>query len=189
MPNCSTCVLTQGFQRDCENKTGGGLKQQIYLINYCDLETGTSADFTRAYGSNVIEDIALAPDKCFYQVVGEKNVGNAVQTFQPGGSVLQTLNFTLSTRALADTSEESAQSANDIVDQLVKADGEFLAIVIERDGTRFLYGVKSGLELATEERNTGSAQTDQSVFTISLTAVEQSHAPAIASSYVIPVCS
>ena len=189
MPNCSTCILETGFQRDCESRTGGGIKQTIYLLNYCDLATGTSADFVRAYGSNVIEDITLAPGKCFYKVTSEKNLGNTDQSPQAGGLILQTVNFTLLTRALAGTKYEAAQAANDIVDQLVKADGEFLAIVVERDGTAFVYGIDSGLEFATGPRTTGSAQTDPNVFTISLAATNSSFAAAIDTSvYTIPEC-
>lgn len=189
MPNCSTCTLSQGFQRDCESKPGGGHKQRLYLLNFCDLATGTEDDFVRAYGSNVVEDISLAPGKCFYEIVAEKNLVNTTQTRNDNGSISQVVNFTLTTRALAATKYEAAQAANDIVDKLIKADGEFVAILVERDGTAFVYGVQSGLEVTASERTTGSAQTDTPAFAITLTAVDSSHAPALdTTAYTITPC-
>jgi hypothetical protein len=155
------CDLTLGRIEPCKDSVGG--LKSLYFVNYGDLGTITY-DTT---DTDVIDAVAGTPDAYKYDIKGASSFTQNIQSSRDTGTTAfeQVLEVTLKKLTIADHKELK-----------ILAFGRPHVIVEDYNGNFFLAGLEHGAEVTGGTIVTGTAMSDLSGYTLTLTGMERTPA-------------
>jgi len=155
------CDLAIGRVEPCKDSVGG--LKNLYFVNYGDLGTITY-DVTN---SDVIDSVAGTPDAYKYEIKGASSFTQNIQSSRDTGTTAfeQVVEVTLKKLTIADHKELK-----------ILAFGRPHVIVEDYNGNFFLAGLEHGTEVTGGTIVTGTAMSDLSGYTLTLTGMERTPA-------------
>jgi len=155
------CDLTLGRIEPCKDSVGG--LKNLYFVNYDDLGAITY-DLT---DSDVIDAVAGTPNAYKYEIKGASSFTQNIQSSRDTGTTAfeQVLEVTLKKLTVADHKELK-----------ILAFGRPHVIIEDYNGNFFLAGLEHGAEVTGGTIVTGTAMSDLSGYTLTLTAMERTPA-------------
>jgi len=155
------CDLALGRIEPCKDSVGG--LKNLYFVNYGDLGTITY-DVTN---SDVIDSVAGTPDAYKYEIKGASSFTQNIQSSRDTGTTAfeQVVEVTLKKLTIADHKELK-----------ILAFGRPHVIVEDYNGNFFLAGLEHGAEVTGGTIVTGTAMSDLSGYTLTLTGMERTPA-------------
>lgn len=155
------CDLTLGRIEPCKDSVGG--LKNLYFVNYGDLGAITY-DTTN---TDVIDAVAGTPDAYKYEIKGASSFTQNIQSSRDTGTTAfeQVLEVTLKKLTVADHKELK-----------ILAFGRPHVIIEDYNGNFFLAGLEHGAEVTGGTIVTGTAMSDLSGYTLTLTAMERTPA-------------
>jgi len=155
------CDLAIGRVEPCKDSVGG--LKNLYFVNYGDLGTITY-DVTN---SDVIDSVAGTPDAYKYEIKGASSFTQNIQSSRDTGTTAfeQVVEVTLKKLTIADHKELK-----------ILAFGRPHVIVEDYNGNFFLAGLEHGAEVTGGTIVTGTAMSDLSGYTLTLTGMERTPA-------------
>lgn len=164
------CLFTAGITRDCGYNFGG--LQKIYLANASEVESIGNDPST-----SQITGITMATGATFYEFEFEPETGQKLEELQAGNVskfVLQTLNLQLA---------NITQTKKEVLEDLGVSD--VIAIMQTQDDLYWLFGeLGRGLKATTLSIDSGTADADNAVATISLAGGNRGYANTVDSSII-----
>jgi hypothetical protein len=155
------CDLALGRIEPCKDSVGG--LKNLYFVNYGDLGTITY-DVTN---TDVIDSVAGTPDAYKYEIKGASSFTQNIQSSRDTGTTAfeQVVEVTLKKLTIADHKELK-----------ILAFGRPHVIVEDYNGNFFLAGLEHGAEVTGGTIVTGTAMSDLSGYTLTLTGMERTPA-------------
>ena len=155
------CDLAIGRVEPCKDSVGG--LKNLYFVNYGDLGAITY-DVTN---SDVIDSVAGTPDAYKYEIKGASSFTQNIQSSRDTGTTAfeQVVEVTLKKLTIADHKELK-----------ILAFGRPHVIVEDYNGNFFLAGLEHGAEVTGGTIVTGTAMSDLSGYTLTLTGMERTPA-------------
>ena len=155
------CDLAIGRVEPCKDSVGG--LKNLYFVNYGDLGAITY-DVTN---SDVIDAVAGTPDAYKYEIKGASSFTQNIQSSRDTGTTAfeQVVEVTLKKLTVADHKELK-----------ILAFGRPHVIVEDYNGNFFLAGLEHGAEVTGGTIVTGTAMSDLSGYTLTLTGMERTPA-------------
>ena len=155
------CDLTLGRIEPCKDSVGG--LKNLYFVDYGDLGTITY-DVT---DTDVIDAVAGTPNAYKYEIKGASSFTQNIQSSRDTGTTAfeQVLEVTLKKLTIADHKELK-----------ILAFGRPHVIVEDYNGNFFLAGLEHGAEVTGGTIVTGTAMSDLSGYTLTLTGMERTPA-------------
>lgn len=155
------CDLAIGRVEPCKDSVGG--LKNLYFVNYGDLGAITY-DVTN---SDVIDAVAGTPDAYKYEIKGASSFTQNIQSSRDTGTTAfeQVVEVTLKKLTIADHKELK-----------ILAFGRPHVIVEDYNGNFFLAGLEHGAEVTGGTIVTGTAMSDLSGYTLTLTGMERTPA-------------
>jgi len=152
------CDLTAGRIEPCKDSVGG--LKNLYFVNYGDLGAITY-DVTN---TDVIDAVAGTPNAYKYEIKGASSFTQNIQSSRDTGTTAfeQVIEVTLKKLTIADHKELKILSY-----------GRPHVIVEDYNGNFFLSGLEHGAEVTGGTIVTGTAMSDLSGYTLTLTAMER----------------
>ena len=152
------CDLTAGRVEPCKDSVGG--LKNLYFVNYGDLGAITY-DVTN---TDVIDLVAGTPNAYKYEIKGASSFTQNIQSSRDTGTTAfeQVIEVTLKKLTVADHKELK-----------ILAYGRPHVIVEDYNGNFFLAGLEHGAEVTGGTIVTGTAMSDLSGYTLTLTAMER----------------
>lgn len=152
------CDLTAGRVEPCKDSVGG--LKNLYFVNYGDLGAITY-DTTN---TDVIDSVADSPNAYKYEIKGASSFTQNIQSSRDTGTTAfeQVIEVTLKKLTVADHKELK-----------ILAYGRPHVIVEDYNGNFFLAGLEHGAEVTGGTIVTGTAMSDLSGYTLTLTAMER----------------
>ncbi len=152
------CDLTAGRVEPCKDSVGG--LKNLYFVNYGDLGAITY-DVTN---TDVIDAVADSPNAYKYEIKGASSFTQNIQSSRDTGTTAfeQVIEVTLKKLTVADHKELK-----------ILAYGRPHVIVEDYNGNFFLAGLEHGAEVTGGTIVTGTAMSDLSGYTLTLTAMER----------------
>lgn len=152
------CDLTAGRVEPCKDSVGG--LKNLYFVNYGDLGAITY-DVTN---TDVIDAVAGTPNAYKYEIKGASSFTQNIQSSRDTGTTAfeQVIEVTLKKLTIADHKELKILSY-----------GRPHVIVEDYNGNFFLSGLEHGAEVTGGTIVTGTAMSDLSGYTLTLTAMER----------------
>jgi len=152
------CDLALGRIEPCKDSVGG--LKNLYFVNYGDLGAITY-DVTN---TDVIDAVAGTPDAYKYEIKGASSFTQNIQSSRDTGTTAfeQVIEVTLKKLTIADHKELKILSY-----------GRPHVIVEDYNGNFFLSGLEHGAEVTGGTIVTGTAMSDLSGYTLTLTAMER----------------
>lgn len=164
-----SCLISAGITRDCGFNFGG--LQKIYLANAAEVTTVTKNP------SNVITGITMASGSSFYEFEFEPETGQKLEELQAGNVskfVLQTLNLQLA---------NITQAKKEVLEDLAVSD--IVAIMQTQDDVYWYFGeLGRGLKATTLSIDSGTADADNAVASISLVGGNRGYANQVSSTII-----
>ena len=160
------CDLAIGRVEPCKDSVGG--LKNLYFVNYGDLGAitydVTNSDVTN---SDVIDSVAGTPDAYKYEIKGASSFTQNIQSSRDTGTTAfeQVVEVTLKKLTIADHKELK-----------ILAFGRPHVIVEDYNGNFFLAGLEHGAEVTGGTIVTGTAMSDLSGYTLTLTGMERTPA-------------
>ena len=155
------CDLALGRIEPCKDSVGG--LKNLYFVNYGDLGAITY-DVTN---TDVIDAVAGTPDAYKYEIKGASSFTQNIQSSRDTGTTAfeQVVEVTLKKLTIADHKELK-----------ILAFGRPHVIVEDYNGNFFLAGLEHGAEVTGGTIVTGTAMSDLSGYTLTLTGMERTPA-------------
>ena len=155
------CDLLSGRVEPCKDSVGG--LKNLYFVNYGDLGAITY-DVTN---SDVIDAVAGTPDAYKYEIKGASSFTQNIQSSRDTGTTAfeQVVEVTLKKLTIADHKELK-----------ILAFGRPHVIIEDNNGNYFLAGLEHGCDVTGGTIVTGSAMSDLSGYTLTLTGMERTPA-------------
>ena len=155
------CDLTLGRIEPCKDSVGG--LKNLYFVNYGDLGAITY-DVTN---TDVIDAVAGTPDAYKYEIKGASSFTQNIQSSRDTGTTAfeQVIEVTLKKLTIADHKELK-----------ILAFGRPHVIVEDNNGNFFLAGLEHGADVTGGTIVTGTAMSDLSGYTLTLTGMEKAPA-------------
>ena len=155
------CDLISGRVEPCKDSVGG--LKNLYFVNYGDLGAITYD----ATNSDVIDSVAGTPDAYKYEIKGASSFTQNIQSSRDTGTTAfeQVVEVTLKKLTVADHKELK-----------ILAFGRPHVIVEDYNGNFFLAGLEHGAEVTGGTIVTGTAMSDLSGYTLTLTGMERTPA-------------
>tara|TARA_R110000822_G_scaffold29350_1_gene86459 strand:- start:3295 stop:3822 length:528 start_codon:yes stop_codon:yes gene_type:complete len=155
------CDLAIGRVEPCKDSVGG--LKNLYFVNYGDLGA-ISYDVTN---TDVIDAIAGTPDAYKYEIKGASSFTQNIQSSRDTGTTAfeQVIEVTLKKLTVADHKELK-----------ILAYGRPHVIIEDNNGNYFLAGLEHGADVTGGTIVTGTAMSDLSGYTLTLTAMEKAPA-------------
>jgi len=158
------CALTQDFNLDCRDGVGG--IKEVHVIELSNVTTITEA-------SGVVTGITKATGKRFYKYTLIRETSNAEETItgnEQNGTIFyaQTVNVIFN--------KHDVNKRNEVK---LLAQQHIIAVVVENNGSAWLYGKINGLSLNGGTISTGTAWGDRNGFTLPFTGQEINPAPQV----------
>lgn len=155
------CDLTLGRIEPCKDSVGG--LKNLYFVDYGDLGAITY-DVTN---TDVIDAVAGTPNAYKYEIKGASSFTQNIQSSRDTGTTAfeQVLEVTLKKLTIADHKELK-----------ILAFGRPHVIVEDYNGNFFLAGLEHGAEVTGGTIVTGTAMSDLSGYTLTLTGMERTPA-------------
>jgi len=152
------CDLTAGRVEPCKDSVGG--LKNLYFVNYGDLGAITY-DVTN---TDVIDAVAGTPNAYKYEIKGASSFTQNIQSSRDTGTTAfeQVIEVTLKKLTIADHKELKILSY-----------GRPHVIIEDYNGNYFLAGLEHGAEVTGGTIVTGTAMSDLSGYTLTLTAMER----------------
>lgn len=153
------CALTQGFNLDCQNGFGG--VKEVYVMEFANATTITQT-------AGVVTLITKATGKQFWKYNLIASTGEADDTLtrnRENGTQMskQSVKFPIN--------KMTAAVRNEL---LLLAQNFLLIVVVDRNGTGWLYGSDMGMILETAGGKTGKALTDRNGYELVFSSDEKS---------------
>ena len=155
------CDLTLGRIEPCKDSVGG--LKNLYFVNYGDLGAITY-DVTN---TDVIDAVAGTPDAYKYEIKGASSFTQNIQSSRDTGTTAfeQVIEVTLKKLSIADHKELK-----------ILAFGRPHVIIEDNNGNFFLAGLEHGADVTGGTIVTGTAMSDLSGYTLTLTGMEKAPA-------------
>ena len=155
------CDLTAGRIEPCKDSVGG--LKNLYFVNYGDLGAITY-DVTN---TDVIDAVAGTPDAYKYEIKGASSFTQNIQSSRDTGTTAfeQVIEVTLKKLSIADHKELK-----------ILAFGRPHVIIEDNNGNFFLAGLEHGADVTGGTIVTGTAMSDLSGYTLTLTGMEKAPA-------------
>ena len=155
------CDLTLGRIEPCKDSVGG--LKNLYFVNYGDLGAITY-DVTN---TDVIDAVAGTPDAYKYVIKGAYSFTQNIQSSRDTGTTAfeQVIEVTLKKLSIADHKELK-----------ILAFGRPHVIIEDNNGNYFLAGLEHGADVTGGTIVTGTAMSDLSGYTLTLTGMEKAPA-------------
>jgi len=155
------CDLTLGRIEPCKDSVGG--LKNLYFVNYGDLGAITY-DVTN---TDVIDAVAGTPDAYKYEIKGASSFTQNIQSSRDTGTTAfeQVIEVTLKKLSIADHKELK-----------ILAFGRPHVIIEDNNGNYFLAGLEHGADVTGGTIVTGTAMSDLSGYTLTLTGMEKAPA-------------
>lgn len=152
------CALTQGYNLDCRGSVGG--IRTVYVMEFDNATTITAA-------AGVVTGITKAATKKFYKYNLIMNTAEAEDTLtgnRENGTLFsaQMLKFPINKMTVAVRNE-----------LLLLAKNRLLFVVVDENGSAWLYGKDYGLMLTTAAGKTGKAKADRNGYELSFEGEER----------------
>jgi hypothetical protein len=153
-----SCSLTQGFLLDCQNGFGG--VKEVYVMEFANATTITVT-------AGVVTIITKATGKQFWKYNLVASTGEADETLtrnRENGTQMskQSVKFPINKMTTAVRNE-----------LLLLAQNFLLIVVVDRNGTGWLYGYDNGMMLESAAAKTGKALTDRNGYELAFTSDEK----------------
>ena len=155
------CDLALGRIEPCKDSVGG--LKNLYFVNYGDLGAITY-DVTN---TDVIDAVAGTPDAYKYEIKGASSFTQNIQSSRDTGTTAfeQVVEVTLKKLTIADHKELK-----------ILAFGRPHVIIEDNNGNYFLAGLEHGADVTGGTIVTGTAMSDLSGYTLTLTGMEKAPA-------------
>jgi hypothetical protein len=155
------CDLAIGRVEPCKDSVGG--LKNLYFVNYGDLGAITY-DVTN---TDVIDAVAGTPDAYKYEIKGASSFTQNIQSSRDTGTTAfeQVIEVTLKKLTIADHKELK-----------ILAFGRPHVIIEDNNGNFFLAGLEHGADVTGGTIVTGTAMSDLSGYTLTLTGMEKAPA-------------
>ena len=155
------CDLALGRIEPCKDSVGG--LKNLYFVNYGDLGTITY-DVTN---TDVIDAVAGTPNAYKYEIKGASSFTQNIQSSRDTGTTAfeQVIEVTLKKLTIADHKELK-----------ILAFGRPHVIIEDNNGNYFLAGLEHGADVTGGTIVTGTAMSDLSGYTLTLTGMEKAPA-------------
>ena len=155
------CDLTLGRIEPCKDSVGG--LKNLYFVNYGDLGAITYD----ATNTDVIDAVAGTPDAYKYEIKGASSFTQNIQSSRDTGTTAfeQVIEVTLKKLSIADHKELK-----------ILAFGRPHVIIEDNNGNYFLAGLEHGADVTGGTIVTGTAMSDLSGYTLTLTGMEKAPA-------------
>lgn len=155
------CDLALGRIEPCKDSVGG--LKNLYFVNYGDLGAITY-DVTN---TDVIDAVAGTPDAYKYEIKGASSFTQNIQSSRDTGTTAfeQVIEVTLKKLSIADHKELK-----------ILAFGRPHVIIEDNNGNFFLAGLEHGADVTGGTIVTGTAMSDLSGYTLTLTGMEKAPA-------------
>jgi len=155
------CDLALGRIEPCKDSVGG--LKNLYFVNYGDLGAITY-DVTN---TDVIDAVAGTPDAYKYEIKGASSFTQNIQSSRDTGTTAfeQVIEVTLKKLTIADHKELK-----------ILAFGRPHVIIEDNNGNYFLAGLEHGADVTGGTIVTGTAMSDLSGYTLTLTGMEKAPA-------------
>jgi hypothetical protein len=155
------CDLAIGRVEPCKDSVGG--LKNLYFVNYGDLGAITY-DVTN---TDVIDAVAGTPDAYKYEIKGASSFTQNIQSSRDTGTTAfeQVIEVTLKKLTIADHKELK-----------ILAFGRPHVIIEDNNGNYFLAGLEHGADVTGGTIVTGTAMSDLSGYTLTLTGMEKAPA-------------
>lgn len=152
------CDLISGRVEPCKDSVGG--LKNLYFVNYGDLGAITYD----ATNTDVIDAVAGSPDAFKYEIKGASSFTQNIQSSRDTGTTVfeQVVEVTLKKLSVADHMELK-----------MLAFGRPHVIIEDNNGNYFLAGLEHGCDVTGGTIVTGSAMSDLSGYTLTLTGMER----------------
>jgi hypothetical protein len=159
-----SCNLTQGFNLDCQNGFGGA--KEVYVMEFANATTITPT-------AGIITVLTKATGKKFWKYNLIAQTGEAEEAFtrnRENGTQMskQTVKFPIN--------KMTTSVRNEL---LLLAQNFLLIVVVDRNGTGWLYGYDNGMMLETTGAKTGRSLTDRNGYELVFTSDEKTLAYAL----------
>lgn len=158
------CVLSTGFTLDCRRSLGG--VKEVYIAALSDISAATVS-------AGVVSAMTMSASKKFYKYELRKNTSegkadNAGDVANGSGYIMQSVQIQLDKFETAKNNEIR-----------VLAQVPIVAIVGDKNGTFFVYGLNNGLDLTTGAAGTGKEANSLNGYNLTLTGEELDYPPSI----------
>jgi hypothetical protein len=155
------CDLTLGRIEPCKDSVGG--LKNLYFVNYGDLGAITYDETN----TDVIDAVAGTPDAYKYEIKGASSFTQNIQSSRDTGTTAfeQVIEVTLKKLSIADHKELK-----------ILAFGRPHVIIEDNNGNFFLAGLEHGADVTGGTIVTGTAMSDLSGYTLTLTGMEKAPA-------------
>ena len=152
------CDLLSGRVEPCKDSVGG--LKNLYFVNYGDLGLITYD----ATNTDVIDAVAGNPDAFKYEIKGASSFTQNIQSSRDTGTTVfeQVIEVTL-----------KKLSVSDHMELKMLAFGRPNVIIEDNNGNYFLAGLEHGCDVTGGTIVTGSAMSDLSGYTLTLTGMER----------------
>ena len=152
------CDLISGRVEPCKDSVGG--LKNLYFVNYGDLGLITYD----ATNTDVIDAVAGNPDAFKYEIKGASSFTQNIQSSRDTGTTVfeQVVEVTL-----------KKLSVSDHMELKMLAFGRPNVIIEDNNGNYFLAGLEHGCDVTGGTIVTGSAMSDLSGYTLTLTGMER----------------
>ena len=152
------CDLLSGRVEPCKDSVGG--LKNLYFVNYGDLGLITYD----ATNTDVIDAVAGTPDAFKYEIKGASSFTQNIQSSRDTGTTVfeQVVEVTL-----------KKLSVSDHMELKMLAFGRPNVIIEDNNGNYFLAGLEHGCDVTGGTIVTGSAMSDLSGYTLTLTGMER----------------
>jgi hypothetical protein len=152
------CDLISGRVEPCKDSVGG--LKNLYFVNYGDLGAITYD----ATNTDVIDAVAGNPDAFKYEIKGASSFTQNIQSSRDTGTTVfeQVIEVTL-----------KKLSVSDHMELKMLAFGRPNVIIEDNNGNYFLAGLEHGCDVTGGTIVTGSAMSDLSGYTLTLTGMER----------------
>lgn len=163
------CVLGTGFTLDCRRSIGG--VKEVYIG---ELENIASVTVS----AGVVSAMSMSASKKFYKYELRKNTSegkadNAGDVNNGSGYIMQSVQIQLDKFETAKNNEIRVLAQKPIV-----------AIVGDKNGTYFVYGLYNGLDLTTGTAGTGKEANSLNGYNLTFTGEELDYPPSISSTII-----
>lgn len=158
------CDLTLGRLEPCKDSVGG--VDKVFFVNYGDVTASTiTYDLTN---TDVIESVTGTPSAYGYEIKGATSFTQNIQSDRATGTTVyeQVLEITLKKLSIVDHKELKLLVA-----------GRPHVIIQDNNGNYFFAGLEHGMDVTGGTITTGSAMTELSGYTLTLTGMEKIPAP------------
>jgi hypothetical protein len=157
------CVLTQGYNLDCRDSFGG--LKEVYVMEHAN------GVVTQAAG--IVTGIVKTATKKFFKYKLIAHTGEADEAFTPSrenGTTMskQSVKFPINKMTVAVRNE-----------LLLLAQNRLLIVIVDQNGTGWLYGADFGMMLAPSTAKTGKVLADRNGYELAFESDEKFLAPSV----------